>query len=57
DDIWFKRTLEESTIKQNQLLQLIGSKTKQDIKKDEIIDFSKIEYEFKDASLEKFTNI
>ena len=57
DDLWFKRTLEESTIKQNQLLQLIGCKTKQDIKKDEIIDFSKIEYEFKDAGLEKFTNI
>lgn len=57
DNLWFKRTAEESTIKQNQLLQLIGCKTKQDIKKDEIIDFSKIEYVFKDTCLESFTNI
>ncbi|MCX6661860.1 MAG: N-acetylneuraminate synthase family protein [Euryarchaeota archaeon] len=57
DNLWFKRTAEESTIQQKQFLQLIGSKAKVDIKKDDVIDFSKIEYRFKTLNLEQFTNI
>jgi len=57
DNLWFKRTREESTVKQNQFLQLVGCKAKKDIKKDDIIDFSKIEYKFNDLNLESFTNI
>ena len=44
DNLWFKRTEEESPIKQYQFLQLIGLEAKQDIKEDEIIDFSKVKY-------------
>jgi len=57
DNLWFKRTYEESTVKQNQFLQLVGCKAKKDIKKDDIIDFGKIEYRFNDLNLESFTNI
>lgn len=57
DNLWFKRTREESTVKQNQFLQLVGCKAKKDIKKDDIIDFSKIEYRFNNLNLESFTNI
>ncbi len=56
DNLWFKRTLEESSIKQNQFLQLIGLRALHDIKEDEIIDFSKIEYKFKKVGLESFTH-
>lgn len=44
DNLWFKRTAEKSTIKQKQFLQLIGHKTTGDIKKNELIDFKKIDY-------------
>ena len=44
DNLWFKRTAEKSTIKQKQFLQLIGYKTIVNIKKDELIDFKKIDY-------------
>ena len=54
NNLWFKRTEEESAIKQNQFLELIGLKAKQGIEKDEIIDFGKVKYEFKKTSLEKF---
>jgi len=56
DNLWFKRTVEESPIKQKQFLQLIGLRTLHDIKEDEIIDFSKIEYIFKKTALENFTH-
>ncbi len=44
DNLWFKRTVEESPIKQNQFLQLIGLRATRDVGEDEIIDFSKIGY-------------
>jgi len=45
DNLWFKRTAEKSTIKQYQFLQLIGCKTKKNIKKDDIIDFNDVNLE------------
>jgi len=57
DNLWFKRTEEESPIQQKQFLQLIGSTAKTDIKKDEVIDFTKIEYTFKTLTIEQFTKI
>ena len=47
DNLWFKRTAEESSIKQNQFFQLVGLEVKKDIKEDEIIDFTKVKYKFK----------
>lgn len=57
ENLWFKRVPEESTIQQKQFLQLIGSKAKVNMKKDEILDFSKITYKFKTLNLEQFTNV
>ena len=57
DNLWFKRTEEGSYIKQNQFLQLIGLEATKDIKEDEIIDFTKVKYEFKKADLESFTYV
>lgn len=47
DDVWFKRTEQESSLMQKQLFKIIGLKAKKDICVDEIIDFSKVEFEFK----------
>jgi len=57
ENLWFKRTPEESTIPQKQFLHLIGSTALVDIKKDEVIDFRNIKYTFKTLNLEQFTNI
>jgi sialic acid synthase SpsE len=54
NNLWFKRTEEGSPIKQYQFLQLVGLEATKDIKEDEIIDFSKVKYEFKKADLESF---
>lgn len=56
DNLWFKRTVEESPIKPNQFLQLIGLEALKDIKEDELIDFNKVEYKFKKIGLESFTH-
>jgi len=47
DKICFKRTAEESTIKQDQLPLLLGLRATKNIEKDEIIDFNKVTYKFK----------
>ncbi|MHA2225642.1 MAG: N-acetylneuraminate synthase family protein [Candidatus Hodarchaeales archaeon] len=57
DNLWFKRTQEESNIQQNQFLQMIGLEASVDIKSDEVIDFSKIKYQFQKMSEQDFTNI
>lgn len=57
DNLWFKRTVEDSPIKQNLLLQLIGLEAKRDIQKDEIINSNKIEYKFKKLQLERIMHI
>lgn len=56
DNLWFKRTAEESSLNQNQLLKLIGLKATKDIAEDEIIDFTKVKYESKKSDLESFTH-
>jgi len=42
NNLWFKRTEEESDVKQNQLWQLVGLEATMDISQDEIIDFTKV---------------
>ncbi|MBI9033197.1 MAG: N-acetylneuraminate synthase family protein [Bacteroidales bacterium] len=53
----FKRTEEESSIKQNMLFKLIGLEAKVNIEEDEIVDFSKVDYKFKEQRDSDFTNI
>jgi sialic acid synthase SpsE len=57
DNLWFKRTQEESYIEQNQFLKLLGLETTVNINSDEIIDYSKIKYQFQKRSEKDFTNI
>ncbi len=57
DNLWFKRTVEESYLRQSQFTQLIGLKAIRDIGADEIVDFSNVQYEFKKADLAAFTHI
>ena len=42
NNLWFKRTKEESDVKQNQLWQLVGLEATKNISKDEIVDFTKV---------------
>lgn len=56
NNLWFKRTEESSSLKQNVFPQLLGLTAKKDIKEDEIIDFSKVNFEFKKQSLKDFTH-
>ena len=46
DKIAFKRTNESSSLSQKELAKIIGLKAKSPIKKNQIIDYSNIEYEF-----------
>ncbi|MBF8984165.1 N-acetylneuraminate synthase family protein [Lutibacter sp. B2] len=55
DNLCFKRTEEESTIKQKELLNLIGLEALIDIEEDEIIDFTKVNYKFNKASYSDLT--
>jgi N,N'-diacetyllegionaminate synthase len=57
ENLWFKRTPEESTIQQKQFLQLFECKATFAIKKDDVIDWGKIDYKFKPLNLEHFTNV
>ncbi len=56
DHIAFKRTNDSSTLKQLQLQDILGLKTKHRIEKDEIIDFGKVEYKFTIADISQFKN-
>lgn len=55
NNLCFKRTEQESIVKQKDLLNLIELEALNDIKKDEIIDFTKVEYKFNDASYSDLT--
>ncbi|MGA1823490.1 MAG: N-acetylneuraminate synthase family protein [bacterium] len=57
DNLWFKRTENESYIKQSQFLELIGLQAKQDIDIDEIIDFGKVRYTFRKKDVAGFTHL
>lgn len=41
-NLWFKRTNEKSNIRQNQISQFIGLEVAKNIRKDEMIDFTKV---------------
>ena len=56
DNLWFKRTVEQSYIPQMAFGQLLGIVAEKGIEEDEIIDFSKVRYEFKKMNLESFTH-
>jgi sialic acid synthase SpsE len=51
NNLWFKRTMEESSVKQKDFSRLIGLEVTGDIGKDEIVDFSKVKYEFQKQDL------
>ncbi len=57
DNLWFKRTEGESTVRQSQFLQLIGLEALRDIAEDEIIDFSNIRYEFRKPDMKLLTGL
>lgn len=57
DNVCFKRTVEESTVRQKDLENLLGQKAARNIDRDEIIDFSKVAYSFGPMSLDSFTNL
>ncbi|TCO73646.1 N-acetylneuraminate synthase family protein [Marinisporobacter balticus] len=46
NNIWFKRTEKEVPIKQKEFIKFIGLEVLKDIKKDEVIDFSKVNYKY-----------
>jgi len=47
NNLCFKRTKNQSYIKQNDFTKLIGLETSDDIQEDEVIDYKKVKYEFK----------
>lgn len=54
DKIAFKRTNKSSSLPQKDLPKLVGLKANTSIKKDEIIDYSNVSFEFKKNSFEQF---
>jgi len=56
EDLAYKRTSESSYLSQNDIELLIGSKSINDIDKDEIISYSKVEYKFNIAETNQFFN-
>lgn len=56
ENIAFKRTNESSSIKQLELMKLLGNKALKAIQKDEIIDLSNVDFEFKATDFSQFNN-
>lgn len=56
DDLAYKRTSESSYLAQSDIELLVGSKAVLDIKKDEILDYKKVEYKFNIAETTQFFN-
>lgn len=54
-NLCFKRTVEETMIKQRDLLGLVGLEAIVDINEDEIIDYTKVKYEFIETSYQALT--
>lgn len=57
ENLWFKRTQEESSVKQIDFAKIVGLKALCDINEDEIIDFTKVEYEYISAVESDFTKL
>lgn len=55
ENLCFKRTVEEATIKQKDFFGLLGLEAVVDIKEDEIMDYTKIKYKFNEASYQQLT--
>jgi N,N'-diacetyllegionaminate synthase len=56
DNLWFKRTVEETYMRQSMFPALIGCVAKRDIDTDEIIDYSNISYVYHSRILSDFTH-
>ncbi|NYT04905.1 MAG: N-acetylneuraminate synthase [Methanomicrobiales archaeon] len=56
DNLWFKRTVEETYMRQSMFPALIGCVAARDIDADEIIDYSGISYAYRSRSLSDFTH-
>lgn len=54
DKIAYKRTEQSSSLSQKDILKILNSKVVKDIKKDEILSFSNIEYSFKENDFNQF---
>ena len=56
ENLWFKRTREESSIRQSELPKLIGLKAKQNILEDTPISYENVEFSFQTTDLSSFTH-
>lgn len=54
EDIAYKRTEISSMIRQNDIFKIIDGVAKRDIKKDELITYDNVEYQFKSANFDQF---
>ncbi|MBC7915275.1 MAG: N-acetylneuraminate synthase family protein [Pyrinomonadaceae bacterium] len=54
DNLAFKRTNHSSKIQQSDLEKVLGAKTSKDLAKDELIDYSSIEYNYKTLDFKQF---
>jgi N,N'-diacetyllegionaminate synthase len=54
DNLWFKRTKEQSPIQQSQFIQLLGLEVIEDISADEVISFKKVNYTYNEFSSKDF---
>jgi len=57
EDMCFKRTAEESFMTQLDIKKLVNLQANKDLAEDEVIDFSKVKYQFKKMDTSNFTNI
>ncbi len=57
ENLFFKRTLLESPIKQTEFPRLLGLEVTEDFDKDEIIEYSKIKYQFKKVEKDDLTGM
>ncbi len=55
ENLWFKRTIEESPLRQNELLNLLDLEAARDIEEDEIIDYHNVRHEFSASDYSRLT--
>ncbi|MBN1275027.1 N-acetylneuraminate synthase family protein [Candidatus Woesearchaeota archaeon] len=56
DNLWFKRTIEESPIDQTEFSKLLGAKARRDIQEDKPITYEDVHFHFKESNLNSFTH-